>query len=246
MLVYRKLKKALVEQEEMVAFLITNRVAKDSVTRIEATQKLQALKELNTYTDSFDWVKTPKTLEKIQVIINNDFDYEASAKELNTTPRTLKVTFSRCDKDLKAKVEQPLNLILDGNLNDGVDLFRLGRKELDLKTYRNQTPLLNILTKTEPTEPSQDYSVLDCINALKFIKIYSKPQLELAVEKSGKEYINYLLFILLNPSNQYKYQRELILQYINNELKLEELVKYLSEFEEVQNTSFNDSPTSLT
>lgn len=238
MLVYRKLKKVLSEQEELVAFLITSRVEKDSSTRIEATHKLQALKELETYVESYDWVRTAKTLEKVKVVIKNDFDYEESAKELNTTIRTLKVMFSRCDSELKGKIEQPLNYILEGKLSEGVDLFRLGDKEAELQKYRNQIPLLETVLKTEPIEPTEDYSVVDYINALKFIKIYSKPQFSLGVEKAGTDKINYLLFMLFNPSNKYAYQRELILQFLNNELKLEELVSILNEFEEVQNGSF--------
>ena len=241
MLIYRKLKKALKEQQEVVAFLITNRVAQDSPTRIEATKKLQALLELNTYTDNFGWVKTGKTLEKVKAIIENDFDYEVTAQQLNTSARTLIVTFSRSDKVLKAKIEQPLTLIMADEVEEGVNLFRLGRKELELKKFTQQTPLLDILLKDEPTEPSQDYSVINCINALKFIKIYSKPQLAVGLEKSGEEYVNYLLYILLNPSNKYTYQRELILQYLNNEIKLDELVVYLTEFEEAQNGTVNSS-----
>lgn len=239
MLVYRKLKKVLSEQEELVAFLITSKVSKDSATRLEAVQKLQALKELDNYTETFEWVRTPKTLEKIKVLIQNDFNYKESAKVLHTTERTLKVTFSRCDSVLKQKIEQPLTYILDGKIQEGVDLFRLGKTELDLQTYKQKIPLLDTVLKMEPIEPSEDYSVVEYLNALKFIKIYSKPQYELGVERAGLEYINYILFMLLNPSNKYKYQRELILQFINNEMKLEELVQYLSEFEDIQNSTYN-------
>lgn len=238
MLIYRKLKKILAEQEEVVAFLMTSRVPKDSPTRMEAKEKLQALNELNSYTDSFEWVKTPKTLEKVKVVIQNNFDYEVSANQLGTTVKTLKVMFSRCDSVLKAKIEQPLKLIEEGKFQEGVDLFLLGSKELELQNYKTKIPLLDTVLNITPIEPSRDYSVVEYINALKFIKIYSKPQFQVGVERSGKEHINYLLHILLNPSDQYNYQKTLIIQFLNNEIKLEELVQYLSEFEEVQRSVF--------
>lgn len=240
MLVYRKFKKALVEQESLVGFMITSRVPKDSEASILETNKLKALTHINSYVDSLDWVATQKTREKIQAVIDADFDYVLVSKQFGTSVSTLKVMFSRNDSVLKAKLSKPLDIIMSGDPSGGVDLFKLGDRELAVKNFRSKIPLLDLVTKSEPIEPSREYSTAELINALKFIKIYSKPQFELGITRAGVEPLNYLLYVLLNPTDQFGYQRQIIIQFLNNELKLDDLVQLLLEFEQARSYSEPD------
>lgn len=233
MLIYRQLKKEIAQTEEALYTTLVDRVPNETPIRQELIAKYRALKELEEYADTLDWVKTAKTKEKVLAIINANFNYQEVAKQYNTSVNSLKSMFSRIDKRLKAKIEEPLKLILSGKPKEGIDLFKLGDKGYQEKVFREQLPLLETLVKTTPKKPTSDFYVVDLITALKFIKIYSKPQYRKGIEKAGEEEVNYLLYILFDQSSQFKFQREVLLQYLNNEITLEEVVRLFSELEEI-------------
>ena len=238
MLLYRQFKKELADVEQQLAFFVTNRVSSTDPTHKRMREKAQALKELNKYVDSFDWVKSKPSLEKVKRIIEHDFNYKEIAPEFNTTPQSLKVTFSRADKHLKSRIETPYNLVMEDKLEEAMMVYKLSTKELTLAEYHATLPLLDAVIKLGFTTPKEDIDWDDASNALKFLKIYSKPQMQIGIERSGDS-LGHLLYILLSADTSYTFEKELISSYLNNNIALVDVIEELKNYQLLIGTSLD-------
>lgn len=232
MLLYRQFKKELTDVENQLAFFVTNRVSLTDPTHKRIREKAQALNELNKYVDSFDWVKSKPSLDKIKAIIASDFNYSDVATQFGTTHNSLKVTFSRADKVLKSRIELPFNLVMTDKLEEAMQVYKLSTKEMTLAEYHSTLPLLEPVIKLGFTNPQEDIDWSEAVNALKFLNIYAKPKLQVGIERAGHQ-LGHLLYILLSADTSYTFERELILSYINNNLTLDEVITELTSYQQL-------------
>lgn len=232
MLLYRQFKRELTDVDQKLAFFVTNRVSPTDPTHKRLREKAQVLNELNTYVDSFDWVKSKPSLEKIKAIIASDFNYTEVATNLGIAQKSLQVTFSRADKTLKSRLNLPFNLVLEDKLEEAMQVYKLSTKELSLAEYHATLPVLDSVVKLGFTSPQLDIDWSQATNSLKFLKIYSKPQMQVGVERSGHE-LGHLLYILLSADTAFTFEKELILSYLNNNLTLDEVLSELTSYQQL-------------
>lgn len=234
-LIIRRFKKELSKIEEGLSFLNTENVNDEDETKLRLLIKLSAMDELNDYIESYVWVKSNKSANKIKDIIKTDFDYGSVALKYGISINSLQVTLSRADRRLKAKIEEPLNLIVEGKVEEGLRVFRLGDSSKNAPIIDETLFLKDFLIKTEEPNDSELFSLAECVDALKVLRYYTHKVTKTNISKGGESKIAFLRYILESKDSKYIYQKQLILSFFNGDKSLQDIVKEEQETLELLN-----------
>lgn len=179
----------------------------DSVELKFLNKKLKALREIETYVNSYEWCKSSAMMERVIELREVGFDYSL-IKAMGYTPDSLKSFMYRCTKSVKEKIgEDTISMIMDStdfsndNINAALIGFRILTKKFDLNNLL-LSEVLNYVPDGKNLE--RVYKISDCIDEINFLYGFSKIAMEFNFSDLDVDKLNTIIYILTHQTERYK------------------------------------------
>lgn len=200
---------------------------------VEAEKKLNALREILEFVDTYKWVKHTNVIEKVEFVRKCRYDYPLIKQELGMTDDALKSFMYRINTNLSLKIgENTIKTILKGgdDINVGLSVFRV---------LTGNYPLEDILLKETfeslPKKKYTSFSLKDCIDEIKYLYTYSKVGREFEEMDINSDKLAFLRYILESETEKYKIEQKNLLAVLRGKFKtIDEYVDYIMQMEDFE------------
>lgn len=200
------------------------RVSVDKEEQQALRTQLLALRRVDEYVDSLEWLAREDAKTRIQVVRAANFDYEVASEELKETIGSLKVFVSYCNKRLEEKVgENTIDLIMAGRVKEGVVQFESLRG-----TYTRKSLMLCEVQEKLPKPEFKPIALKTCTKELQFLHKYSTAEMEREYAGLDKRKLLFLMYILEANTPKHSKDKYEMVKMLTGNCSIEE---YLYEIE---------------
>ena len=205
----------------------------DKVEYEETEKKLNALREILEYVDTYKWVKHKKVIEKVKFVRNCRYDYSLIRDELDMTADALKSFMYRVNTNLSLKIgENTIKTILTGgeSINIGLSVFRVLTGSLPLEDI-----LLKETFESLPNKKYTTFSLKDCIEEIQYLYTYSKVGREFEEMDLDQNKLAFIRYILESETEKYKVEQRNLLAVLRGKFKtIDEYIDYIMQKEDFE------------
>lgn len=164
-------------------------------------RKTAAIRELQNYVQYGDWTRKASR-EKYFALFKSRFDYKLIAERFNTTRESLDVFAARQDKYLAAVIGEPLRLIEQDRIEEGLDCFYAATGEFEEGEFDYR--VLELLPKTSQKD---SFLVSDCAEEVKILRSLTKSDMQKRLNGADCGKLSYLVFLLNTKDEAFRQQR---------------------------------------
>lgn len=158
--------------------------------------KIAAIQQINQYIQCGNWCNTA-TRQKFIDFLKNKCDYSATALQYNCSVPSLRTQIWRCDNYLRRKIQPAFELIVMGDVNEGIVFLKRISGDCDYKAMYGVS-LSEIMP--HPSNIDKMYCLSDCTREISFLRNNNSYSLKNQLNQLNEDKMRYLIF-LLNTDN---------------------------------------------
>ena len=191
----------------------------------EIKQRLKIMLDISKYLDSCDWLKKEEAKVKLTKIRASKYNYKAIREELSLTDDAVKSFMRYCISKAKESIgESTVHLIREGNYKIGaVQFYTLSG------TYKLEDLVMKEVYEGLPKSKFDPFTLIDCLDEIKFIKDYSKEEYTNRLSKLDKGKLEFIRYIIEKDTPKYSEDKYNMLGLIMGKITYEEYIEKLEE-----------------
>lgn len=209
-LIFKEIKEALADvKKEINSGTLTQSEMK--LTEL----KLNILRDIEITIYEAYYVAQERGRERIQLFMDNNFDYYTVSEKLGTTISSVKSTISQLNKKAVEVVgATTIKLITEGFIEAALTRYKHGNNK-----FISNTLILNEVMTLIPAPKDNTLTSMSSLkNEIKIMKILTHNQVGKYLKALNEDNLALLRYILEVNDDKYTYEKELLRQYFKGEL----------------------------
>lgn len=198
--------------------------------------KLNALREIEIYILDFKkWLPkaSNKTIDRVRYFINHNCSYRDTHEKFGGKLSAIQVCIFRACSSFATKLDhETLDLIANAETKEEVDSAMLTFKTKAEHVKTSNYLIEEVVNIIPDAQRKADIHSWDCLQELKFLKVYSKNYMEEYHKKLVEDNMTHLLYILESNDIHYKAEKDVFYKFLTGEITLDELKAKLQEIKD--------------
>lgn len=136
-------------------------------------KQILLLEEILAYVDSYSWLQKKDTIERVEVLRRNNYDYKAMQEELGISYDVATSTVCYINSILRGKIGECLELVEKGEVEDARLIFYINTNQ-----FRLNDLIVTPINKILPNPKESNLNIEDCVDEIRYLQRYTKAEVE--------------------------------------------------------------------